>query len=182
MIQADFGFRATDPPAQRLFDPILGGGALLDIGIYPVFLAQSLLGKPVHLQAVMTPHALGVDEQCIMAMRFSSGALASLSCTFAADTPVEAMIAGTKGRIMMRNRFHNTVSRIELIRGKDSPPEEIEVYREDGYGYQFEAQHVCDCLAEGLTESPIMMHEDTLQIMETLDAIRNVCGIRYPVD
>ncbi|HYC85781.1 MAG TPA: Gfo/Idh/MocA family oxidoreductase [Chryseosolibacter sp.] len=178
LIQADFGFSAPEPLAQRLFDPELGGGSLLDIGIYPVFLAQTLLGKPVEIQAMMSAYPTGVDEQCAVTMKFANGALAVLSSTFAADTPVEAMIAGTRGRIHMRNRFHNSIGTIEIARGKDKP-EPVEVFRENGYGYQFEARHVGDCLRKGLIESPVMSHNDSITLMETLDEIRRRCGIRY---
>lgn len=179
IIQADFGFRATDPPAQRIFDPVLGGGSLLDIGLYPVFLAQSLLGKPVAVNAMHTPHATGVDEQCAMTMKFANGALAVLWSTFAADTPVEAMIAGTKGRIHMRNRFHNARASVELVMEKDNPGP-VEVRGEEGFGYQFEARHVGDCLRKGLIESPGLTHADSVALMETLDQVRALCGIRYP--
>lgn len=181
MIQSDFGFKAPQPHAQRLFDPVLGGGSLLDIGIYPVFLAQSILGKPTHVHAFITPYESGVDEQCVMTMKFAGGALAVLSSTFAVETPVEAMIAGTEGRIVMRNRFHNAVGTVEVIIGREQP-RMIEVHRESGFGYQFEIRHVNDCLKKGLTESPVMTHADTLMLMETLDRIRTTCGVRYSVD
>lgn len=181
MIQADFGFRAEDPPADRLFDPTLGGGSLLDIGIYPVFLAQALLGKPVEIQALITPHETGVDEQCVMIMKFRSGALAVLSSTFLADTPVEAVIAGTEGRIQMRNRFHNFVANVELVTGDDEI-KSLDTHREAGFGFQFEARHVGECLRKGLTESPLMTLQHSLDLMETLDRVRQVAGIKYPVD
>ncbi|HEX8041029.1 MAG TPA: Gfo/Idh/MocA family oxidoreductase [Chryseosolibacter sp.] len=186
LIQADFGFKASEPKARRLYDPLLGGGSLLDIGIYPVFLAQAILGKPTQVHAFVTPFESGMDEQCVMTMKFAGGALAVLSSTFAADTPVEAMIAGTEGRIVMRNRFHNAVGTIELIpsfaKATESGPEPIEVHREAGYGYQYEARHVNECLRKGLSESPVMTHADTLMLMDTLDRIRNVCGVLYEVD
>lgn len=181
MIQADFGFKAPEPKAQRLFDPLLGGGSLLDIGIYPVFLAQSLLGKPTQVHAFITPYESGVDEQCAMTLKFAGGALAVLSSTFAVETPVEAMIAGTEGRIIMRNRFHNAMATIELVMDRGEPLV-TDVDREEGYGYQFEARHVNECLRKGLTESPVMTHADTLMLMETLDRIRKSCDVRYPVD
>jgi predicted dehydrogenase len=180
LIQADFGFKAPEPKAQRLYDPLLGGGSLLDIGIYPVFIAQAILGKPVAIQAMITPFDTGVDEQCVVTMKFANGALAVLSSTFAADTPVEAMIAGTNGRIHMRTRFHNPTGVIELV-NKDEV-KEIEVVREDGFGYQFEARHVGECLRQGLTESPVMRHDDSLLLMNTLDRIREVAGITYAAD
>jgi predicted dehydrogenase len=181
LIQADFGFRAPEPPAQRLYDPELGGGSLLDIGLYPVFLAQSLLGKPTEVLATMTPYSTNVDEQCAMILKFKNGELAVLSATFAADTPVEAMIAGSKARIQMRNRFHNSVATLEVAAGKEQPSP-VDVNREQGYGYQFEARHVGECLRKGLTESPVMTHQVSLDLMETLDRIKKAAGIRYKID
>jgi predicted dehydrogenase len=181
MIQADFGFKAASPPAQRLYDPLLGGGALLDIGIYPVFLAISLLGPPTEIEATMKPYPSGVDEQIAIVMKFENGALANLSATFAAATPVEATITGTDGYIRMSNRFHNAVANVEMI--KHSMPAEIgAIHKEVGYGYQFETRHVTECLQRGLKESPVMSHADSLLLMETLDKIRKKCGISYPAD
>src|SRR5688572_26312407 len=95
MIQADFGFKALEPLSQRLYDPNLGGGALLDIGIYPVFMAVSLLGKPAEIFATMEAYPSGVDRQIAIVLKFDSGALANLSATFDAVSPVEATIIGT---------------------------------------------------------------------------------------
>lgn len=180
-IQADFGFNPEEPVSQRIFDPALGGGSLLDVGIYPVFLALSLLGKPQEIQATVLRHATGVDEQCSMLFKYDKGQIATLSSSFATHTPVEAVIAGSKGRIMWRNRFHNAISKIEVALGKEEP-QAVDVLREDGYGYQFEARHVVECLQQGLTESPVMTHADTLLQMDTLDRVRTLCSIRYPVD
>lgn len=181
LIQADFGFKAPEPIAQRLYDPALGGGALLDIGLYPVFLAQSILGEPIEVQALTSPFSSGVDQQIIINLKFRDGALATLCSTFAVDTPVNAMIAGTDGRIHMRNRFHNAIADIELVKDRQKPVT-IKTKRERGYGYQFEARHVDQCLREGLTESPVWKHSDTLLLMKTLDRIRNAAGIQYAVD
>ena len=179
MITADFGFKATEPPARRLYDPLLGGGALLDIGIYPVFLAMSLLGRPEEVNAVMTPYDTGVDKQIVCGLKFKQGALASLSASFCSDTPVEAVISGTEGRIRLTNRFHNVTSRIFVSSGSGQE-EEIIVHREQGLGYQFEARHVQECLKQGLKESPLWSIDSSLLLMETLDRIRASCGIRYP--
>ena len=181
IIQADFGFKAPSPLAQRLIDPELGGGSLLDIGIYPVFFALSLLGKPIELNAIATSYASGVDEQIVINMKFSNGALAVLSSTFASDTPTEALIAGTEGRIHMRNRFHNPVGHIEYVKGKDEL-HQIEVRREEGFGYQFEARHVGDCLRKGLIQSPVFSLSDSQLLIETLDQIRKSAGIKYAAD
>ncbi|HEY0654759.1 MAG TPA: Gfo/Idh/MocA family oxidoreductase [Chryseosolibacter sp.] len=180
-IQADFGFKAPTPLAQRLYDPLLGGGSLLDIGIYPVFFALALLGKPVALNALMTSYPTGVDEQIVVNMKFANGALAVLSSTFAADTPTEALIAGTEGRIHMRNRFHNPVGHIEYVKGRDEA-HPISVKKEEGFGYQYEARHVCECLRKGLTQSPVFSLADSKLLMQTLDDIRQAVGIRYAPD
>lgn len=181
MIQADFGFNASERLTQRLYDPALGGGALLDIGIYPVFLAISLLGKPQEIFATMKPYDSGVDEQIAIAMKFETGALASMNATFSAHTPVEATIVGTEGYIRLGNRFYSATANVELTKNA-APTELIPVHREDGAGYQFEARHVGECLRGNLKESPVMSHADSLLLMETLDRIRAACGIRYPVD
>jgi predicted dehydrogenase len=181
MIQADFGFRAAKPTPQRLYDPVLGGGALLDIGIYPVFLAASLLGRPIETKAVMTPYPSGVDEQIAMTLKFENGALAILSASFSADTPVEATILGSKGYIRMLNRFYNPISTLQLVKD-NNPPLPIEVHREAGFGYQYQARHVSECLRNNLIESPVMSHADSLLLMNTMDRIRESCGIKYAAD
>jgi predicted dehydrogenase len=180
LIQADFGFRAEQPTPQRLDDPKLGGGALLDIGIYPVFMATSLLGRPDEIEAVMSPYPSGVDEQISAVLKFNQGALAITSATFAAFTPVEATMVGTEGYIRMTNRFHNSVANIELVNSKGS--QSVQVHKEEGFGYQFEARHVGECLRKKLIESPVMSHNDSRLLMETMDRIRAKCGIKYEVD
>ncbi|MFM9073985.1 MAG: Gfo/Idh/MocA family protein, partial [Bacteroidota bacterium] len=182
MISADFGFKASDPPAPRLYEPSLGGGALLDIGIYPVFLALSLLGKPSTVSAVMTPYATGVDEQIAMNLQFASGALASLHASFAADTPVEARINGTKGRIILTPRFHNPITSQVILELPGRAPEILVEPSGHGGGYQYEARHVQECLAAGLTESPLLSLDFSRLLMETLDRLRATCGIHYPAD
>lgn len=181
LVQADFGFRAAKPTPQRLYDPKLGGGALLDIGIYPVFLAVSLLGRPLEAKAVMTPYSSGVDEQIAMTLKFENGALAILSASFSVDTPVEATILGTKGYIRMKDRFYNPISTLEFVKD-NKPATPIEVYKEGGFGYQYQARHVSECLQNKLIESPVMTHADSLLLMDTMDRIRESCGIRYEVD
>jgi predicted dehydrogenase len=181
MIHADFGFPAPEPTPQRFFDPALGGGALLDIGIYPVFMCTSLLGRPLDVHASMNAYTSGVDKQIAMHFNYQNGALAALSASFEAETPVEATIMGTKGFLRMKNRFHNATSRIELTLGKEAA-QPITVETEPGFGYQFEARHVTECLQRNLIESPVMTHSDSLLLMETLDRIRERCGIIYPAD
>jgi predicted dehydrogenase len=181
-IRADFGFTPGEPVPPRLFDPALGGGSLMDIGIYPVFLALSLLGKPDAIQAAMTPAPTGVDEQCAITFVYNSGKLAQLFSTNAGNTAVEADITGREGRIRITNRFHNITGNIEYIKGIGEK-QAIYVTRDAGsLGYQYEARHAGECLRQGLAESPVTTFENSIDLIDTLDAIRKVAGIHYEWD
>jgi predicted dehydrogenase len=182
-IKADFGFVPMAPFSSRLFDAALGGGSLLDIGIYNVFITVSILGRPDIIEACMTPYSTGVDEQCAATFRYKDGAIAQLFSTFSSNLATEADICGNKGRIRMTPRFYNTTTTvIEFYSGRVDTKQIIPHHSEPGFGYQYQARHVCDCLRQGLTESPVMSHADTLLIMETLDRIRAAAGIRYDAD
>ncbi|HWZ03340.1 MAG TPA: Gfo/Idh/MocA family oxidoreductase [Mucilaginibacter sp.] len=178
----NFGFKPTPPIPSRLFNPELGGGTVMDIGIYNVFMAMSILGKPDHIDAVMTPAATGVDEQCAILFRYKNGALAQLFSTFSSNLATEADICGSQGRIRLTSRFYEPSSTVEFYKERADSREIIPVYKESGSGYQYEARHVNDCLRKGLTESPVVSFADTLLLMETLDKIRAIAGIRYPAD
>jgi predicted dehydrogenase len=181
-VLVNFGFKPTEPIPARLFDPALGGGTLMDIGIYNVFMAMSVLGKPDEIDAVMTPASTGVDEQCAILFRYNNGALAQLFSTFSSNLATEADICGTEGRIKLTSRFYEPSATIEFYKERVDSREIIPVTKEAGFGYQYEARHVNDCLRMGLTESPIVSFADTLLLMETLDKIRKIAGIHYPSD
>jgi len=178
----NFGFVPQPPIPQRLYDPALGGGTLLDIGIYNVFMALSVFGKPDVIEASMTPAHTGVDEQCAVLFKYQNGALAQLFSTFSSNLATEADINGDRGRIRLGSRFYEPGTTIEFYPGRIDSRQVIPYHREAGFGYQLEARHVGDCLRMSLTESPVMSHQDTLQLMETMDRIRAVAGIRYEVD
>ena len=180
-VLANFGFKPAEPVNVRLFDPNLGGGTLLDIGIYNVFMALSTLGKPWQIDAVMAPAPTGVDQQCAITFRYRNGAMASLFSSFSADLPVEAEICGTDGRLKLTARFYEPSSTLEFYKGRQEK-QVIPILKESGFGYQYEARHVNECLKNKLTESPVISFADTLQLMETLDKIRAIAGIHYPED
>lgn len=181
-INAEFGFVPTPPVAPRIYDPALGGGSLLDIGIYPVFLALDVLGKPDSILATMTRASTGVDEQCAMVFKYENGALANLFSTFGANLATGADIAGDHGRIRMTHRFHGPTTSLEFYSGPVDTRESIPFEKAKGNGYEYEAQHVTECLQKGLKESPVLTHQKTLDLMETLDLIRRKAGINYSVD
>jgi predicted dehydrogenase len=181
-VLVNFGFKTSDKSPQRLFDPLLGGGTLLDIGIYNVFITMSVLGKPDSIEATMSPSSTGIDEQIAVLFKYNSGAMAQLFSSFTTNLPVQAEINGSEGCITLTTRFYEPSATIQLYRQMPGEKEIIAVEKEAGFGYQYEARHVNECLKKGLVESPVMTHADTLLLMEILDRIRNKARIEYPAD
>jgi predicted dehydrogenase len=178
-LQADFGFRPEFNPTSRLFAPELGGGALLDVGVYPVALAFLVLGAPKQIVSHATLGATGVDELCSMLLLYENGAQAVLSASLQVEMPKQANICGLQARIHMPAPWWKP-SEAYLIRN-DGATEHL-LYPYEGDGLQFEIRHVHDCLRQGLTESPWMPLDETLGIMRALDTLRAQWGVRYPSD
>lgn len=176
-LQADFGFRPAFNPASRLFAPELGGGALLDVGVYPVALAFLVLGAPTQIVSHATLGATGVDELCSVLFLYDNGAQAVLSASLQVEMPKQANICGTLARIHMPTPWWKP-SEAYLVRN-DGTTEHL-LYPYEGDGLQFEIRHVHDCLHQGLTESPRMPLDETLAIMRVLDMLRAQWGVRYP--
>ncbi|MBA3826720.1 MAG: Gfo/Idh/MocA family oxidoreductase [Ktedonobacterales bacterium] len=176
VVHADFSFRAEFDPAGRLFDPALGGGALLDAGIYPVSLASMLLGPPSEIVSQSRFGATGVDEQAAILQRYQQGQLAVLTTATRNDAPQEILICGTTGYIRLVNWLGGTTM---TITRPQQPDEQIQMPL-TGNGYNYEAAEVMRCLRAGLLESPIMPLDESLALMHNLDAIRAPWGLRYP--
>lgn len=179
-IMAHFGFRPEQPISPRLLDPKLGGGSLLDIGIYPIFFAQSLFGRPDRITARISRSSTGVDEQCSMIFQYEDGRIATLFSTLASDLETDADVFGTEGRIRITGRMSEPSATLQYYTANGRA--EIPVHRESGWGYQYEARHVQKCLSAGLTESPFWSLKETLDLMETLDRVRAEAGLLYSVD
>ncbi|RYF67616.1 MAG: Gfo/Idh/MocA family oxidoreductase [Cytophagaceae bacterium] len=175
-IKADFGFKADYDPNKRLFNKELGGGSLLDIGIYPLFISYLINGMPVSITAAATLAPTGADEQCGMVLTYSNGAMAVLNSTFMANTENLALIYGTEGTIRIHGRFHE--STVVTLEKPDAEPV-TQTYERSTNGYNYEAQHVMDCLNEGFTESPLWSHTDSRNLMTLLDDVRRSAGIIY---
>jgi len=165
-VKADFGFAAHYDPNGRLFNPALGGGALLDIGIYPAFLALLVLGMPARIRAASAFGTSGVDEDTGMIFEYANGAMAHLHANIRYDTPIEAHIYGDAGHIHLHSRWHHA-RELTLHRNGKAP----EVLRFDypGHGYQFEAAEVMKCLEAGLRESPLLPLGFSLSLAQILD-------------
>jgi predicted dehydrogenase len=167
-VTADHGQWFAKDAGFRLFAPELGGGALLDLGIYPVSFASMVLGKPDRITALITPAFTGVDGQTSMVFGYASGAQALLNCTLSAATPMRAAIAGTEARIEIEGVFYAPTAFSLIARdGKSTRSEPPHT----GGGLHYEADEVARCLREGLLESPLMSLDETIEIMETMDAV-----------
>jgi predicted dehydrogenase len=176
-VTVDRGDVLSADPGHRVLNPELGGGALLDLGIYPVSFASMVLGTPDRVVSLSTPANTGVDAQTSAVFGYPSGAQAMVNTTLDARTANGAVIAGTKGRITFPDGWHHT-GPIEL-----TPPvgrtERFE-FTDDGKGLRHQAAEVGRCLRAGEAESPVMPLGETLAIMRTLDQIREQIGLRYP--
>lgn len=176
MVQADFGFRAGFDPKGRLFDPELGGGALLDVGVYVTSLSSMVLGTPDKITGVATLAPTGVDEQAAAVLGHPNGAVSLLFSAVRTNTPHVAYLNGDAGRITIHSPFWKP-ERMTLTRdGKD---ELIEMPME-GSGFNYEIAEVGRCLRAGKTESDVMPLAESLSIMRTMDTLRKQWGVRYP--
>ncbi len=178
MVQADFGFRTDVNPKGRLFDLALGGGGLLDVGVYPLSLASMLLGAPTQVTSVAQLGETGVDEQAAFALMYEGGRIASLTTGIRTNMPHEAIVMGTEGMIKLHAPWWKLAKITVTIGGKDEVLDEPF----DGQGMNYEAAHVGACLAAGKTESDIMPLSESLQLMQTMDTLRAQWGLRYPME
>lgn len=176
---ADFGFAATQDPAHRVNNPDLGGGALLDLGIYPLSIAAALLGPVLAVQAQAQMGPTGVDIHTGFTLKHEGGGLSVCSCSLKARTPAELTVSGEKGHIRMNTMFHRATS-ISVALDDGSARTVQTPYL--GNGYVHEAIEAGRCLREGLLESPGMTNGETLALMGVLDTIRGQIGLRYPTD
>jgi predicted dehydrogenase len=179
MMEADFGFRMEFNPKSRLLDPNLGGGGLLDVGIYPISLAWMLFGKPQQITSAAHLGQTGVDEQMAVLLSYDQGQIAICSAAVRTNTVQEAIIYGTDGHIKIHSAWWKG-ERLTLAQsGKD--PQVIDLPLE-GNGYNYEAAEVMRCLRAGKLESETIPLDETLAIMGTLDHIRAQWGLKYPME
>ena len=177
MLNVDFGFRTDVDPASRLFDPALGGGALLDVGVYCVSLASMVLGRPSGSVGLSHLGETGVDEQASVVLEHEGGRLANLSIGIRTATPQEATVMGTDGYVRVHSPWWRPTSMTISRPGEESETVEAPV---SGNGFNYEAAEVMRCLEAGETESEIMPLDETLSVMRTMDGIRAAWGLRYP--
>ncbi|MDL4812994.1 Gfo/Idh/MocA family protein [Actinomadura opuntiae] len=172
-VYADFSITSAYDPAHRLWSPELGGGALLDLGCYPLSFAWPLLGAPASVQATTSPAPTGVDANTGILLGYASGAVALLHCGLRGDSPHAATVVGTRGRIDVASPFYRPASMTVVRTGGDP---EVLTADIEGHGYTYQAQEVARCLRAGLTESPLMPLDETVAILRTIDEITSRFG------
>ncbi|MFD5574121.1 Gfo/Idh/MocA family protein [Streptomyces cadmiisoli] len=177
-VRAEFSSRAPVVPGSRLRDPAAGGGALLDIGTYPVSFAHLFLGAPDHVSAWAHLNDAGVDESTAMVLGYDGGAMAVLSCSLAFGSANGAVVYGTEGRIEFPSAFYNPRQLVLHRDGRE--PRVVEAEPQLGNGYGFQAEEVMSCLREKKTESALVPLRTSLDVMSTLDRVRELVGVRYP--
>ncbi len=176
LLTADFGFRAPFDPASRLFDPALGGGALLDLGVYPLSLASMLFGEPVGIASAANLGPTGVDEEVAVLLHHAGGPLAVLTASSRLATPGEARIHGTAGSIRIHPPWHGGT---RLTVGAGGTEETLDLpHRGGGFAHQIEA--FMELVRGGKRDSPVMPLAESLAILQTMDALRIRWGLRYP--
>ena len=177
---ADHTRELDSNPRGRLWNPDLGGGALLDLGIYPLSFASDLLGSPSHVEATATMTSTGVDLDTSVTLDYANGARAHLHTAMNTNGSNRASILGDRARIEIAPLFY-TSSKFQLIDGNDRVLEDFDEPYSFG-GKQFEALEVEHCVRSGLTESPRMTVTETVSIHRTMDAVRERIGLRYPME
>jgi dihydrodiol dehydrogenase / D-xylose 1-dehydrogenase (NADP) len=179
MVTADFGFRREGAMEERKVSPQRGGGALLDVGVYPIAFASMIFGSaPKEIAGLTSIIDTGVDEQSSMLLGYEGGKMALLSCAINTPTPKEARIIGNKGSIHIPNFSRATTATLEVI-GEEPVTVEIPL---EGNGYNYEAAAVMQCLNEGKLESELMPLDETLAIMKIMDELRGQYGIKFPTE
>jgi predicted dehydrogenase len=173
-LEADFGFKSKYDVESRLLKKEIGGGSLLDIGIYPIFAALATLGNPDSIEAKATFFETGADSECTIVFNYKE-AKATLKSTLLEETPTEAIFTFEKAIIKIHSRFHEPASVTVLENGK----EETTDFDSKTFGYNYEAEHFSQLIREGKKESNIMTFEFSRNLITTLDKVRNSIGLEY---
>jgi len=168
ILKADFGFKADYNPHSRLFDPLLGGGSLLDIGIYPVFLALFLWGEPENIKSQIVLSPTGTDESMTAILSYSNKRTAVIQSTFSVNMNTEAVIYGTEASVIIHHMWHMpTKMSLKTKAGIAEIPVEW-----NGNGYNYEIDEVTKCLDKGLTEHPQLDLDFSKKMMMTIEKIK----------
>ena len=179
MLRSDFSFNGPKDETNRLYNLALGGGSLLDIGIYPVFASLMAFGKPTEIKTLANFSSTGSEESISMSFKYANNEMAILSSSFAYHSSIQTEFCCEKGFIRI-NKDWFTSDLLTIWKNGDKNETSVEFPKHEGVGYQLEAAHVMECLDKGLTESPMMPLSLSAELMEVLDEVRKDAGIVFP--
>jgi predicted dehydrogenase len=177
-VRGDYSKRFTYDPTHRLFDLSVGGGALLDLGVYPLTFAWLFLGRPDSVQAAGVLSPTGSDATAAVQWSYESGRVAQIHTSAVRESPFGALVVGTEGWLRLDTPLHlpDTMT-IHTADGEQVVTGEL-----PGHGYGLEVAEVERCLRAGELESPVVPLDETVAILETIDEARRQIGVRYPAD
>lgn len=179
-ISADFGFAKPYDPSTRLYNMALAGGAILDVGVYPLSLALFILGEPASIQTTAHLAPTGADESCSIVLSYPEKVTAQLFCSMVVETKKEAVICGTKGVITIDTPWYKSMG-LTLTKGMPGKDKEEKfLYPYPGNGFEFQIEEVNRCLSEGKTESPLLTLDFSLMKARVTDIILQQAGVVYP--
>jgi predicted dehydrogenase len=178
-IHADHGQRLADQGIARLIEPDLAGGALLDLGIYPVSFAHMILGTPAQITSTAVMTDKGVDAQTSMIFTYQDGAQAVLTTTMIEQTPCRAVVAGLNGWLEIDRTFYNPAA-MRVVLNDGTTTEYPNTYK--GHGLREQAEVFKQLVRSGKLESEILTWKATVEIMTTLDTVREQIGLKYPFE
>lgn len=178
-IHADHGQRLADQGISRLIEPALAGGALLDLGVYPVSFAHMILGTPAQITSTAVMTDKGVDAQTSMIFTYEDGAQAVLTTTMIEQTPCRAVVAGLNGWLEIDRTFYNPAA-MRVVLNDGTTTEYPNAYK--GHGLREQAEVFAQLVRSGKLESGILTWKATVEIMTTLDTVREQIGLKYPFE
>lgn len=177
-VKASMSYHAPKNKNNRYFDPELGGGSLLDLGIYPVFLAQLLLGVPQKIKAIGNLSKEGIDETCAALFQYKNDEHAFIESSIITRTELSAEIGGDKASIKILSPWNEMPEAI-VVTANDGKKTKRYPCKWKGRGFQYEVEEVLRCIKNGQTESRLYDHQFSIDIMETLDKIRRQIDVKY---
>ncbi len=176
-VKADFCFQYDYNLESRLVNKDLAGGALLDIGIYPIFLSYLFFGKPVRMHVDSEFYPNGADKNLVMLFDYAGGEEAILNASLQYFSPCDGFLYGEKGCIRLHGRWHEATAYTRFKKSMDDP--ETYEFGERALSFGYEIDHVNDCLHKNLLESPSWTWENSIEIMEIMDEIRQMISLDY---
>lgn len=180
MLNANFAFTADFIPEGRFFNPALGGGSLLDVGVYTLFFSLITLGKPLEIKTIANFGSTGVEESILISFRYADNRLASLMSSITTHATSHTEYCFSKGYLRINKGAYSPTT-VSIWKEGDAAEQMVQVPSFDGHGYLFEAHHVMQCLDAGMKESDILPLSFSTDLIEIMDAVRKNAGIEFNV-